>query len=76
MLLKTKDQIFAACKHRGQVAGSIEDLGLRLCQGLRSVGIGSGSGLLVRNLREVLDPVGRAVGLTTSFAPKYFTDAG
>jgi 2-keto-3-deoxy-L-rhamnonate aldolase RhmA len=76
MLLKVKDRIRAAGKHCGLIASSIEDLELRLRQGFRIIGIGSDSGLLIRNLRETLDSVGRAVALTTSFEPKYLSDAG
>jgi 2-keto-3-deoxy-L-rhamnonate aldolase RhmA len=68
-LLDMKDRIRAAGKHCGVIAGSHEDVCLRIKQGFRMIGIGSDSGLLIKGLRQTLLSVGRETALTTALTP-------
>ena len=74
LLLGMKDQIRAAGKHCGLIASTVQEIELRLQQGFRIIAMGSDSGLMIRNLRETLQSVGRAVTLTTSLEPKRIPD--
>jgi 2-keto-3-deoxy-L-rhamnonate aldolase RhmA len=64
-----KDRIRAAGKHCGIIAGSPEDVCLRLKQGFRMIAVGSDSGLLIKGLRQSLLSIGRDTALTTSLIP-------
>jgi 2-keto-3-deoxy-L-rhamnonate aldolase RhmA len=68
-LLDMKDRIRAAGKHCGIIAGSPEDVCLRLKQGFRMIAVGSDSGLLIKGLRQSLLSIGRDTALTTSLIP-------
>jgi 2-dehydro-3-deoxyglucarate aldolase/4-hydroxy-2-oxoheptanedioate aldolase len=68
-LLAMKDRIRSAGKHCGVIASSAEDIGLRIRQGFRIIGIGVDTGFLIRNLRQTLQSIGRTVELTTSLDP-------
>jgi len=68
-LLNMKDRIRAAGKHCGIIAGSPEDVCLRIKQGFRMIAIGSDSGLLIKGLRQSLHSIGRDTALTTSLNP-------
>jgi len=68
-LLNMKDRIRAAGKNCGIIAGSPEDIHLRINEGFRMIAIGSDSGLLIKGLRQSLQSIGRDAALTTSLNP-------
>ena len=64
-----KDRVRAAGKNCGIIAGSPEDVRLRINQGFRMIAVGSDSGLLIKGLRQTLQSIGRDTALTTSLKP-------
>ena len=58
-ILQLKDAINAAGKHCGLLTTSIENIGERLDQGFRMLGLGSDSGLLLRSIHQALQAVNR-----------------
>lgn len=58
-ILWLQDQLRSAGKHCGVIATSEQDIGARLEQGFRMVGLGIDGGLLIRSIRNCLNAVGR-----------------
>jgi len=68
-ILEAKDTIRAVGKHCGVMATSDEDLLCRREQGMRMLGVGADTGLLLRSLHRSLRSVGRDRAMATSLDP-------
>lgn len=69
-ILKLKETINAAGKHCGLLATSIDNLGERVEQGFRMLGLGSDTGLLCRSLHQSLQAINRDRHPATSLDPR------